>query len=95
MGILDDDMAAVDGFLSWEETKDAAREQFAPTDQEFACYRQAITLLAKKAKTSEYDIYSNAEDEDIVALLVRQGIPVNRAWDILGSCADLWKPSDR
>jgi hypothetical protein len=95
MGILDDDIEALEAKQSEEELKEEVMEYGEPTEHEFACYQKAITKLAKRSKSSEYDIYMSVEDEEIMALLIKQGIDKNRADDILSPCAKRWKPTDR
>lgn len=94
MGILDGDIEAVEAKQSYDELLESAREHCAPTEEEFACYQKAITQLAKRSKSSEYDTFMNIENEDIIVLLIKQGIGEIRADDILRQCADRWKPTD-
>lgn len=94
MGILDEDIEAVEAKQSDEEFVEAVIEHGTPTEQEFACYQKAITKLAKRSKSSEYDTFMNVEDEEIILLLIKQGLDKYRAEDILGQCAHRWKPTD-
>ncbi|HNC84629.1 MAG TPA: hypothetical protein PK999_16375 [Nitrospira sp.] len=50
MGILDDDIEAVEEKQSREEFIEAVIDFCTPTDQEFLCYQKAINRLAKKIK---------------------------------------------
>lgn len=94
MGILDEDIEAVESKQSDKEFVEAVIEHGTPTEQEFACYQKAITKLAKRSKSSEYDTFMNVEDEEIILLLIKQGLDKYRAEDILGQCAHRWKPTD-
>lgn len=94
MGILDEDIEAFEAKQSYEEFVEAVLECGTPTEQEFACYQKAITRLAKRSKSSEQDTFMNVEDEEIILLLIKQGLDKYRAEDILDLCAHRWKPTD-
>lgn len=72
-GILDEDIEAVEAKQSREEFVEAVIEHGTPTEQEFACYQKAITKLAKRSKSSEYDAFMNVEDEEIILLIIKAG----------------------
>jgi hypothetical protein len=94
MGILDEDIEAVENRQSGEEFKEAIREFGEPTEHEFACYQNAITTLARRTNNSEYDTFMSVEDGEIIDLLTDEGIEDDRAEDILDQCAQRWKPRD-